>query len=133
MRGVAACSAAALLAALSGPLAAAEGTGRAVEIALPRAPAAGERVWLRLTVGPLGRGAALQVTGVDGTLLGSLAPVGGAVSAQGPPTYVVPLPADAVVGGRIAVRLVVREPGGATRAPTPDEVPGIEALVVPAD
>jgi hypothetical protein len=101
-----------------------------IELALPRAPADDEAVWLQIQAGVLAPGSVIRVSGSDGELLGSVAPYG---SARGAPsaTYLVPLPKSAIVDGRIKVRLTVEQPGKPSRAPGADEVESVVPVYVP--
>jgi hypothetical protein len=101
-----------------------------VELALPRAAAGNEAVWLRVSLGALPPGARLRISTKDGTPLGTAAPFG-ARQAQQPATYTIPLPKTAIVDGRVRLRLEVDEHGAPARAPRPGEVEDVVLIYVP--
>ncbi len=101
-----------------------------IELPLPRAPAAGEDVWLQLRVGPLRRGTEIRVSTSDGVLVGTASPFG-APQSQGAATYTIPLPKAAIVGGSVRLRLDVDQPGSPARAPRPGEIEGASLIYVP--
>lgn len=114
---------------LAGAAGAAESAGTYV-LTPPRAAAAREALWVRVTVGVLPRGALMRVTTHDGRLIGTISPFGTAPG-QGPQTYTLALPNDAAAGGAIRLRIEIRPRGGAWRAPTPDEVLSVTPAYVP--
>jgi uncharacterized lipoprotein YbaY len=101
-----------------------------VELALPRAPTAGEAVWVRIVIGALPRGARLRVSTADGVAVGSLASVG-VLRSQEAVSYDLPVPPSAIAGGRVRLRLDIVEAGGATRLPVAGEVEAVELRYVP--
>ena len=111
------------------PTAKAAESSVSVTLTPPRAAAAHEAIWLKVTVGPLPRGALLLVTGEDGTLAGTISPFGTGPG-QTPHDYTLPLPRGAV-GEAIRLRLQIREPNGLTRAPNANEVLGESLVYVP--
>jgi hypothetical protein len=113
----------------TGVTAAAEPQQGAVELILPRPAAAHEAVRLQIGVA-LARGARLRVSAGDGTLLGTVSSFG-VQRGQDVVTHILPLPATAIVNGRVALRLEVQEPGAAARAPKPGEVDSIALIYVP--
>jgi hypothetical protein len=94
---------------------------RRIVLALPRAPAAEEAVWLSVKLGVLPRGARVLVLSDDGTLLGAISPFAIPPGRQAG-TYTIPLPESAIREGRVAVRVVVEEMENSTRSPTREEV-----------
>jgi hypothetical protein len=97
---------------------------RVVELALPRAAAADERVDLQVQAGPVPRGSEIDITTPGGELIGTISPF--AIRAGRPAgTYTFPLPARDIRDGRVTVRLSVRSAGTTPRAPTADEVPNV--------
>jgi hypothetical protein len=120
-RGLAALVLAALLTG-AGPAPAVTPPGAdRIVLTLPRPPAPGEAVWLTVRVGALGRGPRVLVLADDGTLLGVVSPF---AIAPGRPagTYTIPLPEHAVREGHVAVRVLVEERQGVTRAPARGEI-----------
>jgi hypothetical protein len=101
-----------------------------IELPLPRAPAAGEDVWLQLRVGPLPRGTEIRVSTSDGVLVGTASPFG-APQSQGPATYTIPLPKAAIVAGSVRLRLDVDQPGLPGRAPRPGEILDATLIYLP--
>ena len=98
-------------------------------LAVPRAPAAQEAVWLNVRVGVLPRGLRILVLSDDGKLLGAISPFA-IVPGKEAGTYTIPLPDDAVQQGHVTVRLVVEE-RGVTRPPTGSEVEDVGLVYVP--
>ena len=74
------------------------------------------------------RGQTIEIATAAGRSLGVISPFGARVG-QDAGTYTVPVPADAIRDGRIAVRLTIRQ-GDATRAPTTEEVRGMKLSIV---
>src|SRR5271154_4917218 len=90
-------------------------------LTLPHPLVAGEIAWLQLQVGPIGRGQEIEVTTAAGQELGTISSfgVGGGQEAG---AYTLPMPADAIRDGRLAVRLTISQSGAPPRAPTAQEV-----------
>lgn len=109
---------------------AAEPDAATFELMLPRRAAADEAVWAQVRVGALPRGAEVTVETADGARLGSVSPFG-LRSAQQGASYTIPLPAGAIVDGRVQLRLQVTQASAAARAPTPSEVEGVSLIFVP--
>lgn len=101
-----------------------------VELVLPRPAAADEAVWLQVRAGALPRGAEIVIRSRDGSLLGTVSPVG-LRGSPGATTHLVPVPASAVVDGRVRVRIAIEQAGAAPRAPQPREVEDVTLTYVP--
>ena len=103
---------------------------RAMTLALPHAPRADERVTLLVTVGVIPRGARIVVMTPSGTLLGTIAPYG-VRAGQEAGTHTIPIPADAISGKRLRVRMSL-EIEGKHSAPTKSQVKRVRVQVVPS-
>src|SRR5689334_19827773 len=90
-------------------------------VAAPHPPRPGETPLLEVTLGHVARGQEVEITTPDGRLLGTVSPFG-IRPGRAAGTYLVPLPADAIHGEKVAVRLQITQPNGPARAPTADEV-----------
>ncbi len=101
-----------------------------VELALPRAVAAHEAVWLQIRVGALPRGARLRVSTSDGVPVGTISPFG-VRGGQAAGSYTIPLPKSAIANGRVRLQLEIEEPGTTARAPRPAEVENVDLVYVP--
>ena len=97
------------------------GTAREVTLILPHALRAGETASLEVEVGAIERGEEINIVTTSGRLLGVISPFGIRPGQQAG-TYTVPLPADAIAGGRISLRLSLDQYGHPQRAPTAEEV-----------
>lgn len=93
-------------------------------LSLPHRLGPGEPAWLEVEVGPLPPGISITVTTPGGELLGRIAPFGRRPAAAGG-TYALPVPAEAIVDGKLTVRLLVSQPGGAPRPANAQEVTGV--------
>ena len=126
MRSVAALALLALLVLLAPQRSAAEpqGSARETVLNLPRPIGAGETAFIEVAIGAVGRGQSLEIATVAGRSLGVITPFG-VRAGQDAGTYTVPVPADAIRDGRVALRLTIRQ-GDTARAPTPEEVRGIK-------
>ena len=115
----------ALLALLAQPA----GTAFAQDIVLtlPRALRAGETAWIEVRVGAIGR-REVDVTTASGERLGTISPFG-VRSGRDAGTYTLPLPANAISDGRVALRLSISQPGGASRTPSASEVRSVKLRV----
>jgi hypothetical protein len=111
--------------ALNGNAAMAQDAARSMTLELPRALAAGETAYIEVQVGPIGRGRTIEVTTASGEPLGVVSPFG-VRAGQDAGTYPLPVPSDAIRDGRLSIRLAISQPGGASRAPTADEVRGVK-------
>jgi hypothetical protein len=114
----------------TGASASAQPQQESVELILPRPAADREAVRLQISVGELARGARLRVSTGNGVLLGTVSPFG-VRRGQAAGSYTLPLPATAIVNGRVELRLEVEEPGAVARAPKPGEVEGVTLVYVP--
>jgi hypothetical protein len=99
-----------------------------LSLVLPHALAAGETAAIEVQVGPISRGRQVIVTTAAGRPLGTISPFG-TRAGQDAGTFTLPVPADAIRDGRVAVRLTITEAGGPPRAPTPQEVRGVKVTV----
>lgn len=98
---------------------AAAGGYRTLTLAHP--PRAGETVYLEVRLGALAGGQEIEVLGDDGRRLGVISPH--AIRAgRDAGTYTVPLPAEAIRGTRVRIRLMTTPAGGAARDANADEV-----------
>jgi hypothetical protein len=95
--------------------------GSDLTLALSHPLRAGEMAWLQVQVGPLARGQQIEVTTVDGQLLGVISPFG-VRRGEAAGTYTLPIPPEAIQGDRLAVRLMVSQFDGPARPPTTQEV-----------
>lgn len=129
MRGATAAFALLALVMLNGSAAQAQHEGEIV-LNLPRPIAAGETAFIEVELGALGRGQSVEITTAAGRSLGVIAPFG-VRAGQDTGTYTVPVPADAIRDGRVALRLTVRQ-GGASRPPAASEVRGVKLNIVGA-
>jgi hypothetical protein len=117
--------------ALNGNAALAQDAARSMTLDLPRALAAGETAFIEVQVGPIGRGRTIEVTTASGQPLGTVSPFG-VRTGQDAGTYPLPVPQDAIRDGRLSIRLTISQPGGASHAPTADEVRSVKLGVGPA-
>jgi hypothetical protein len=99
-----------------------------ITLVLPRPLAAGETAWIEVQVGPIARDREITVTTASGQELGTISPFGMRVG-QDAGTFTLPVPADAIRGGRLSVRLTITGYGGPPRAPTAQEVRGVKLKV----
>ena len=104
--------------------------GRDVTLTLPRALHPGETAFAEVQLGLLARGLEIEVTTAAGRELGVISPHG-MRAGQGAGTYTLPIPPDAIVEGRIALRLSLNQFGHA-RAPTAQEVKSVRVKITPA-
>ncbi|HEF5871418.1 TPA: hypothetical protein SAY52_002015 [Burkholderia cenocepacia] len=102
--------------------------GRDVTLVLPRAPRAGDTVFVEVDVGAIGAGQEIDVQTSSGERLGTISPYG-VKSGRAAGTYTLPVPADAVCGRRLALRITITRASGGARAPEPREVPDIRAVL----
>jgi hypothetical protein len=96
-------------------------------LTLPHALRKGETAWLLVEVGSIDANQ-IQLMTRDGHPLGTISPYG-VRSGQATGTYTVPLPADDLVDGKIALRVSVIESGQTQRAPTTTEVKSLHLLI----
>ncbi|MGJ5067553.1 hypothetical protein [Bradyrhizobium oligotrophicum] len=102
---------------------------RAVDLVVPRSLDASDAAVVEISLGALGRGQEVTVTTASGMPLGTISPFGLRTGAEGG-TYALPVPKEAIEGGRLSIRLSISQPGG-SRAPTPQEVRGITLKLAP--
>lgn len=107
----------------------AQDSAESMTLVLPRALAADEIAWIEIQVGPIGGGQEISVTTASGETLGVVSPFG-IRAGQDAGTYSLPVPGDAITDGRLAIKLAVNQ-FGKTRAPTAQEVRGVELKVAP--
>jgi hypothetical protein len=117
--------------ALNGNAALAQDAARRMTLDLPRALAASETAFIEVELGAIGRGRTIEVTTASGQPLGVVSPFG-VRAGQDAGTYPLPVPKEAIRDGRLAIRLTISQPGGASRAPTADEVRSVKLGVGPA-
>lgn len=129
MRRAAAALALMALLAPQGSAAQAPGQGE-IMLTLPRPVGAGETAFVEVQVGAIGRGQRVEVATAAGRSLGVISPFG-VRAGQDAGSYTVPIPAEAICDGRVALRLTIRQ-GETARAPTADEVRGVKLNVAGA-
>lgn len=123
MNRTAAASALAMLFALCGRAAAQDRT-----LTLPQPLQSGDTAFIEVTLGVIGAGQEIEITTPGGRTLGVISPHGiRAGNAAG--TYTLPLPADAICHGRVAITLRVTRSDAKARMPTADEVRGVRVVV----
>ena len=115
----------------SGAIAGGKAQQRMIELTLPRPATSEEAVWVQVRARMLPRGTEIRVSTSDGTLLGTVSPYGAASHDRQATTYTIPLPENAIVDGRVQLRLEVDEPGQPPRAPRPVEVESVNLIYVP--
>jgi hypothetical protein len=103
------------------------GGAREMTLALPHALHKGETAWLLVRVGVLDDDQ-VQLMTKDGRPLGTISPHSER-SGQPAGTYTVPVPAEDLGDGHLALRLSVIQPGQAPRAPTTEEVQNLRLLI----
>lgn len=94
---------------------------------LPHSLGPGETAWIELELGVIERGAEIEIATTAGQSLGVISPFG---IRSGDPTgtYTVPLPGDAILDGRVSLRLTLDRNGHAQRAPTAREVKSVKIM-----
>jgi virulence-associated protein VagC len=101
--------------------------GRSVTLTLPHELRAGETAWLEVSVGVIGH-AEIEITTPNGRSLGVISPY--AVRPGHPAgTYIVPVPAEAITGDRLPLRVFLNRNSHALRAPTAKEVTAIRVQI----
>ena len=103
------------------------GDAREITLALPHPLRKGETAWLLVEVGAIGHDQ-IQLTTQDGRPLGTISPFG-VRSGQAAGTYTVPVPAEVLHNGRLALRLSVMHSGLAQQAPATEEVKSLRLLI----
>ena len=106
-------------------------TGRTVTLDLPHELREGEAVWLMVTVGAIPGGAEIAITTPTGRPLGVISPYA-IRRGQEAGTYTIPLPAAAISGRQVRLRLSL-EHNGKQRAPTKKEVKKVEVKIGAAE
>ncbi|CAH1385148.1 hypothetical protein [Candidatus Nitrotoga sp. M5] len=95
---------------------------------LPQPLGTGDTAYLEVKLGAIGPGQEIEITTTGGRTLGVISPHGiRAGHAAG--TYTLPLPADAISHGRVAVKLMITRSDAAPRMPNADEVRGVRVVV----
>jgi hypothetical protein len=102
--------------------------GQNLTLALPRPLAAGETAAIEVQVGPISRGRQITVTTATGEPLGTISPFG-TRAGQDAGTFSLPVPAEAIRDGRIAIRITISQAGAPARAPTTQEVRAVKVTV----
>ena len=97
-----------------------------VDLTAPE-PIPAQGLSVRLKVGPLPRGAILEVMTASHELIGAVS-LFGAAGARQPVDYVLPLPENLVGPRRIRLLLQVRESNGELRDPSPRELFQVELI-----
>lgn len=103
------------------------GDAREITLALPHVLRKGEAVWLLVEVGVIGH-EQIQLMTQNGRPLGTISPFG-VRSGQAAGIYTVPVPAEAIVDGKLALQLSVLQSGRAQRAPTTEEIKSVRVVV----
>ena len=103
------------------------GTARELTLVLPHPLRGGETAAIEVHLGPIARGRVVTVTTASGAPLGTISPFGTRVG-EDAGTYTLPLPADAIRDGRVAIRLTITQAGGPARPPTAQEVPSVRLV-----
>jgi hypothetical protein len=97
-------------------------------LTLPQPLDAGDIAYIEVQVGVIGPGQEIEITTPGGRTLGVISPHGiRAGRASG--TYTLPLPADAICHGRVAVKLSITRSDATPRTPTADEVLAVRVVV----
>ncbi|MFK0729762.1 MAG: hypothetical protein ACIWVG_00970 [Gloeotrichia echinulata HAB0833] len=102
-----------------------------VTLTLPRTPAHNEAVRVVVSVGILPPDAMIVVRTMDGEIAGSVSPFG---VRRGQPAgvYMIPLPETAIKQGKVSLILELEQKdGGVVRAPTAQELLGVELVYIP--
>jgi hypothetical protein len=99
-------------------------------LVLPHPLGAGETAWIELQLGPIGR-QQIDVTTASGQQLGVFSSYGPRAG-QDAGTYALPVPADAISDGRVAIRITITQTNGPPRAPTEQEVRSVKLSVAGA-
>jgi hypothetical protein len=102
--------------------------GQDLTLALPRPLAVGETVAIEVQVGPISRGRQITVTTATGEPLGTISPFG-TRAGQDAGTFSLPVPAEAIRDGRVAIRITISQAGAPPRAPMAQEVRAVKVTV----
>jgi hypothetical protein len=103
------------------------GDAREMTLVLPHALRKGETAWLLVAVGMIGHNQ-IQLTTQSGKDLGTISPFG-IRSGQAAGTYTIPVPAEALSGRRLILRLSVPQADGLQRATTTEEVKSVRLVI----
>jgi hypothetical protein len=103
-------------------------TYRTVTLVLPHTLRGDETASLLVTVGVISHGDEIKITTTSGRRLGVISPYGIPTGNEAG-TYVLPLPAEAISGRRVSLRLSVIS-NGRQRAPTNKEVKNVRVEIV---
>jgi hypothetical protein len=117
-----------VLAALAIVALAEQTPGRLITLPLPHTPAAGDAVWLKITVGELERGTEVVVTTASGRIVGIISPYA-VPSGRDAGIYTVPVPPDAIVKNRVKLRLAIDQGRRPRRAATLEEVKTVQVRI----
>ncbi len=96
-------------------------------LALPRPLQPDDVVWLVVEIGPIGR-REVTVTTPAGEILGVISSFGPRAGLQAG-VYPLPLPPEAIVDGRVVIRLTISQEGAPARDPTAAEVPRVTVRI----
>lgn len=109
-----------------------DGSDGVLTLTLPRKPAPDESLALRLSVGVLPRGARVVAQTLDGEIVGTVSPFGVRPDRKAG-VYTIPVPAKAIAGDRVTLRLHVLEKGvEAGGPPAKAEIEGAKLAFMPA-
>jgi hypothetical protein len=103
------------------------GTAQELTLALPHPLRDGETAGIEVHLGPIARGRFVTVTTASGEPLGTISPFGTRVG-EDAGTYTLPVPADAIRNGRVAIRLSISRAGSPPRPPTEQELPSVRLI-----
>lgn len=98
--------------------------GHTETLRLPHTLRAGEAAFVILRLGAIGPGQQVEVTTASGRELGTISPHGMKIG-QAAGSYVLPVPRDAILHDRIAVRIVLTG-AGVPRAPDEQELRSVK-------
>ena len=119
-----------LLASLAGVGMATAQDRKMTELLAPRDPGPNEAVRVKVETGPLPFGARLVVKTEQGDVIGSITSYG----VPGPNdtrSESFPIQSRNVVNKRLRLQVLVEAPGAMTRNATPDEIRGLDIMIVP--
>jgi hypothetical protein len=119
-----------LLASLACASAASAQDRKMTELLAPRDPGPNEAVRVKVDTGPLPFGARLVIKTEQGDVVGSITSYG----VPGPNdsrSESFPVQSRNVVNKRLRLQVLIEAPGAMTRAATPDEIRGLDVMIVP--
>src|SRR3954471_12775053 len=102
--------------------------GRLITLPLPHKAAAGDAVWLKITVGELERGSEVVITTASGRIVGIISPYA-VRSGREAGVYTVPVPPDAIAKNRVTLRLSIDQGRHPRRAATVEEVKTVQVSI----